>query len=779
MYIKNITISLSLLLSLSATASQTGPEKFAQLGAELVTPTETRLASGAPGPQYWQQRADYAIDVILDDQRQRISGSETINYHNNSPHSLNYIWLQLDQNRFQRDADGVLSQSAPNFEKLGFKKMAGLLLKNEFDGGVDIQSVVDGNGNDLKHTVVKTMMRVDLPAPLKSGEQFEFSVKWQHNIINAVYGGSRGGYEYFEDEKNYIYEIAQWYPRVAAYTDYQGWQHKQFLGNGEFTLEFGDFDVAITVPADHIVAATGMLQNADDVLSKKQLKRYVAAQKSTELQFIVTPDEAKRNSSNHKSVTKTWKFKAENVRDFAFASSRKFIWDAQMAPSGEREVLAMSFYPIEAEPLWSQYSTPAIAHTIDMYSRYTFDYPYPAAISVNGPIGGMEYPMISFNKPRPFADGTYWDVTQDPEGRTWERSKYGLISVIIHEVGHNYFPMIVNSDERQWTWMDEGLNTYLQFLTEQAWEEGYPSRRGEPEKIVEYMVSEKQVPVMTNSESLHQFGNNAYAKPATALNVLRESVVGRELFDFAFREYAQRWMFKRPTPGDFFRSIEDGSGIDLDWFWRCWFFGTEHVDVAISEVSLYQIDSRNPEEEKAWQRQEDAKIEPSLSDQRNKGINTLLDRNPGVKDFYTEFDEFEVTPYDSAQYTKYLASLKDDEKALLGVNKNFYAVKFTNLGGLVSPLPLRITYDNKKVEEITIPAEVWRRNSEEITKLFITDREIISIELDPYRSTADADTANNNWPRKPETSRFQLFKESDKPNYMRRSDKEAWEKPIL
>ena len=779
MYIMNIVLFFLLGLSTSAFAINQGAEKFAQLGAELVTPTESRLASGAPGPQYWQQQADYKIDVTLDDKRQRIMGSETITYHNNSPHTLSYIWLQLDQNRFRPDADEVLTRNAPNFEKLSFKTMSSLLLRNEFEGGVAIESVIDERGEPLSHVIVKTMMRVDLPSPLKSGEQFAFNVQWQHNIINAVHGGSRGGYEYFEDEKNYIYEIAQWYPRVAAYTDYQGWQHKQFLGKGEFTLEFGNFDVSITVPADHIVAATGTLENPEAVLSKKQLKRYESAKKSTELRFIVTPDEAKRNSGNHKSVSKTWQFRAENVRDFAFASSRKFIWDAQMAPSGKREVMAMSFYPIEAEPLWSQYSTAAIAHTIDLYSQYTFEYPYPVAISVNGPVGGMEYPMISFNKPRPFADGTYWDVTQDPAGKTWERSKYGLISVIIHEVGHNYFPMIVNSDERQWTWMDEGLNTYLQFITEQAWEKDYPSRRGEPEEIAKYMISENQVPVMTNSESLHQFGNNAYAKPATALNILRESVVGRELFDFSFKEYAQRWMFKRPTPGDFFRSIEDSSGIDLDWFWRGWFFTTEHVDVAISEVNLYQIDSRIPKKEKAWLRDEDEKIEPSLSQQRNKSGDLLLDNNPQLKDFYTEFDRFDVTPYDSEQYSKYLKSLQPHEKDLLSVDKNFYAVKFSNLGGLVSPLPLRITYHNKRVEELTIPAEVWRRNGKEITKLFITEHEIVSIEFDPYRSTADANTANNSWPRKPESSRFKLFKESDKPNYMRRSDKEAWEQPVL
>ncbi|MBT4520318.1 MAG: M1 family metallopeptidase [Halieaceae bacterium] len=767
------------IFSVFAGAAGSGPEKFAQLGTALATPSETRLASGAPGPRYWQQRADYVIDVALDDERQKIVGSETITYHNDSPHSLHYIWLQLDQNRFRPDSDDVLTKSAPNFDKLPFRTMANLLKRREFNGGVDIVSLRTSDGAKLDYTVVKTMMRIELPQPLEAGQQFIFSIEWRHNIVDAVAIRARGGYEYFSEDKNYIYEIAQWYPRVVAYTDYQGWQNKQFLGRGEFTLELGNYEVSITVPADHIVAATGVLSNADDVLSKAQLKRYRKAQSSTELGFIVTPDEASENAKNRSRRSKTWKFKADKVRDFAFASSRKFIWDAQTAPSGSNKVLAMSFYPNEAEPLWSQYSTAAIAHTIDLYSRYTFEYPYPVAISVNGPVGGMEYPMISFNKPRPYGDATYWDERQKSGDKTWERSKYGLISVIIHEVGHNYFPMIVNSDERQWTWMDEGLNTFLQFLAEQAWEEDYPSRRGEPEKMVEYMTSATQVPIMTNSESIHQFGNNAYGKPATALNILRESIMGRELFDYAFREYAQRWMFKRPTPADFFRTMEDASSIDLDWFWRGWFYGSEHVDVALSEVDLYQIDSRDPDVEKAWQRKEKDKLAATVTQQSNQGTEYLVDQEPQLKDFYTDFDEFEVTPYDYAEYEKYLKSLTDRETVLLNSDLNFYAVRFTNLGGLVTPLPLRITYADKKNEELIIPAEIWRSNASEVIKLLITEREITSIELDPYRSTADADTYNNNWPRKPKTSRFQLFKEKESPNPMRRSDKDQWEKPTL
>ncbi|MBN7796083.1 M1 family metallopeptidase [Parahaliea mediterranea] len=771
-------LAFSISPTLHATDRQSGPEKFAQLDYLLDTPTETRLASGAPGPVYWQQRADYDIEVTIDDRAQRLIGRETITYHNQSPHSLRYIWLQLDQNRFRPDSDDMLTKTAPDFEQFPYKTLANLLTRQDFEGGVDLKAIEDANGKALNYTVNKTMLRIDLAEALAPGEQFRFSVAWEHNIIDATAVGARGGYEYFEADENYLYEIAQWYPRVAAYTDYQGWQNKQFLGNGEFTLELGTFEVAITVPADHIVAATGVLQNPGDVLSRKQRQRYEKAQTSTEQRFIVTPEEAKQNESSRASVKKTWRFRAENVRDFAFASSRKFIWDARMAKSGSRDVLAMSFYPNEAEPLWSQYSTPAVAHTIDVYSRFTFEYPYPVSISVNGPVGGMEYPMITFNKPRPYKDGTYWDVRQKPDDKTWERSKYGLISVIIHEVGHNYFPMIVNSDERQWTWMDEGLNTFLQFVTEQAWEEEYPSRRGEPEKIVEYMISAPQVPIMTNSESIYQFGSNAYAKPATALNILRESIMGRELFDHAFREYATRWKFKRPTPADFFRSMEDASAVDLDWFWRGWFYGTEYVDVAVDNIALYQLDTGNPEVEKAWQKTQKDEREPTLGQQRNAEAETLLQRYPQLRDFYTESDEFSVTPWDYAQYEQLQQSLTDREKALLSVDKNFYAVTFRNIGGLVTPLPLRITYGDGEVEELQIPAEIWRRNANEVTKLFITDREITGIEFDPYRSTADADTANNAWPRKPETSRFKLFKEKEEPNPMRRDEQEKWEQPI-
>ncbi|MCA9713835.1 MAG: M1 family metallopeptidase, partial [Myxococcales bacterium] len=534
-------------------------DPFRQLEELLPTPTATRAASGAPGARYWQQRADYSIKVELDERAHRIRGRERITYANNSPDELAYLWLQLDANIFRPDSDAARTQPAPPMDQMSFESLEQLLARERFDGGVRIQRVA-ARGEALPYTIVKTMMRVELPRPLKPGKRLALDIDWSYAINDSAKVGGRTGYERFDDG-NDIFEIAQWFPRMVAYSDATGWQHKQFLGRGEFTLELGDYDVEITAPADHVVAATGELQNPRQVLSADQRARLERARRSNKPVFIVTPKEARAAERTRAGAkrTKTWRFKAEDVRDFAFASSRKFIWDAMATrvPGRAGPVLAMSLYPNEAEPLWSRYSTRAVAHTLTVYSRHTFPYPYPVAISVNGPVGGMEYPMICFNGPRPEDDGTYT-----------ERTKYGLISVVIHEVGHNFFPMIVNSDERQWTWMDEGLNTFLQFLAEQAWEPDYPSRRGEPRDIVGYMTSANQVPVMTNSESLLQFGNNAYAKPATALNILRETVLGRELFDYAFRVYARRWRFRRPMPADFFRTMEDASGVDLDWFWR-------------------------------------------------------------------------------------------------------------------------------------------------------------------------------------------------------------------
>jgi len=729
--------------------------KFAQLGQELPTPNTYRTASGAPGHAYWQQRADYNIQVELDDEKQAIKGAETITYTNNSPDMLSYLWVQLDQNIYEPKSMSNLTRTGELKEKMSLQAVE-YLTREKFDGGFKIESVKDQNGKPLRYTINNTMMRVDLPAPLKPGQRTSFSIAWHHNINDQKALGGRSGYEYFPEDGNYLYEMAQWFPRMAVYDDVNGWQHKQFLGSGEFALPFGNYKVSITVPADHVVGATGELQNANQVLSATQQKRWAEAAKSDKPVVIVTQEEATRAEKNKAKGKKTWVFAAKDVRDFAWASSRKFIWDAMNVKVGGQNVLAMSYYPKEANPLWGQYSTESVAHTLRVYSKHTIDYPYPVAISVHGPVGGMEYPMISFNGYRPEADGTYSDQT-----------KYGLITVIIHEVGHNFFPMIINSDERQWTWMDEGLNTFVQYLAEQEWERNYPSRRGEPQKIVEYMKSAKntQVPIMTNSESVLQFGNNAYGKPATALNVLRETVMGRELFDYAFKEYAKRWAFKHPMPADFFRTMEDASGVDLDWFWRGWFYTTDHTDIAIENVKWYTIDSQDPEFVNAQRRAEQNKAPKTLSEQRNlQDIpKTLVEKKPSLKDFYNSYDPLATTAADKQKYQHFMSGITPAQKKVLESGLNFYEVAFKNIGGLVMPLIVRMAFEDGTEEVVNIPAEIWRYNNEEITKVFVTEKPVVAFELDPYLQTADTDLSNNSFPRRLTPSRFDLFKHNSQP----------------
>jgi len=752
----------ALCLSMQAMAAEPFDDKFRQLDEQLPTPNTIRTASGAPGHAYWQQRADYSIRATLDEAKRSITGAETITYHNNSPDTLTYLWVQLDQNIYKPNSDtrmGATVRSRDAWDKprgpddgMKFDQLQTMMTARTFDGGFNIKSVKDSGGAPLHYVINRTMMRIDLPQPLKPGAKVAFSVEWSYNINEQKVLGGRSGYEKFDD-KNDLFEIAQWFPRMAAYYDVTGWQHKQFLGTGEFTLEFGDYDVAVTVPADHIVASTGELQNPGDVLSAAQRQRLEQARTAKQPVVIVTQAEAEAKEKTRASGTRTWRFKAKNVRDFAFASSRKFIWDAQGFKKDATNVMAMSYYPKEGNPLWEKYSTQAIIHTIDQYNKYSFDYPYPVAISVNGPVGGMEYPMISFNGPRPTKDKKTGELTYS------KRTKYGLIGVVIHEVGHNYFPMIVNSDERQWTWMDEGINSFVQYLAEQAWEENYPQSRGEPRSIVDYMKSAGQQPIMTNSESISALGPNSYAKPTAALNVLRETVLGRELFDFAFREYARRWKFKRPTPSDFFRTMEDASGTDLDWFWRGWFYTTDHVDVSLDGISEYTVGTKDPEIEKAWKRAQKNAEPESITDQRNKGtLPRRLDAHPELKDFYNEHDEFTVTNKDRNKYNEALEGMEDWEKALLKEGKHLYLVDFTNKGGLVTPLVLEITLASGKKYVERVPAEVWRYNPKKITKLIITDEPMTSLVQDPYWETADTDQSDNAWPRKATPSRLELFK---------------------
>ncbi|MDC0066410.1 MAG: M1 family peptidase [Verrucomicrobia bacterium] len=757
-----IVIAISAISFIQGQPPTYEEDPFRQIHELLPSPNESRLASGAPGPKYWQQRVDYNIQVQLDDEKQRLVGSEKINYRNNSPHELKYLWVQLDQNRFAPGSDESLTKEAPGLDNMSFQRLRSQLYRETFQGGHKIKSVSNQKGKPIKHEIVGTMMRIDLDDPMTSGSNFIFQIDWEYNIIDADLNRARSGYEFFKKDKNYIYELAQWFPRMAAYTDYTGWQNKQFLGSGEFALEFGNYTVEITTPADHIVAATGELQNPKNVMTTEQINRWNKAKSSGAITFIVNPEEAEKNQTKDEKVNnkKTWVFKAKNVRDFAWASSRKFIWDAKYHEfSKGKKAWAMSYYPIEAEPLWSKYSTESVAHTLDVYSKFTFDYPYPVAISVNGPVFGMEYPMICFNGPRPEEDGTYSEST-----------KNALIGVVIHEVGHNWFPMIVNSDERQWTWMDEGLNTFLQFLAQAEWQQKWSSGRGKPKSITSYMASSKQRPIMTNSESIHQFGNNAYSKPAAALNVLRETVMGRKLFDFAFKEYSTRWMFKRPEPADFFRTMEDASSKDLDWFWRGWFYTTKNVDIGVKSLRLFEIDTKDPDIEKPLKKQKREDLDAKdLIDERNGSISKATDRNRNLLDFYNKYDPLDITKSDRREYNEWLKDLEPEELKLLSLRKKFYVVELENIGGLVSPVILEISFKDGKNKRVRIPAEIWKRNNGSVNKLIISQKEITQIEVDPMLETADTDRQNNFWPRKAIESRFQLQKRKRDKNPMQKA----------
>ncbi len=736
-------------------------KKFAQLDHELPTPNDYRTASGAPGHAYYQQKADYKMTITIDDETQRLYGTETITYTNNSPDYLSYLWLQLDQNIYSQESESKLIE----VEKMEDFRSIGDIRKRMFyyDGGFKIEEIKSLSGAKMKYSINKTMMRIDLEKPLAPKTSISFQIKWWYNINDRMAVGGRSGYEYFEKDKNYLYTIAQHFPRMCVYNDVTGWQNKQFLGRGEFTLPFGDYEVSITVPADHIVAATGECQNLNTILSAEQKKRFELSKKSSYPVLIVNQKEAEEAEKNKSKSTKTWIFKAINVRDFAFATSRKFIWDAQNQRVGNKDVLCMSYYPKEGNPMWERYSTKLVAHTIKTYSKYTVDYPYPVAISVHSKSIGMEYPMICFNGGRPEADGTYT-----------EGEKYGMWGVIIHEVGHNFFPMIINSDERQWTWMDEGLNTFVQYLTEQEWERGYPSRRGPAYLIADYMRGDKKTisPIMTNSESIQQFGNNAYGKPATALNILRETIMGRELFDFAFKTYCERWKFKHPSPADFFRTMEDASAVDLDWFWRGWFYSTDNVDISLDDVKWYQLNTQNPEIEKEFQKIQKDNRDKFIGDDRNKSSidQTVNERDSLIDDFYAKRNIYFVDTLDKKEYTEFKSKMDLNDLKLLNSNKQFYQLSFSNLGGLVMPLILEFTFVDGTKEVKRIPAEIWRIYEDKVTKLFIFDKEVESIRLDPFLETADTDLDNNSWPQEKQPTRYQLFKQqsTNKENPMQR-----------
>ena len=724
--------------------------KFRQLYQEFTSPNMFRTASGAPGPAYYQQQADYKINVELDDANKKIYGDEIITYTNNSPDQLEYLWLQLDQNIRKKDSPSLIRDSEsvdPAYIPDAFEKE---FINDPFDGGFNIEYVNGIDNNPLDYFINQTMMRIDLPNPLKTGESFSFKIKWWYNIQDHVNQDGRSGYESFPNDDNRAYIIAQFFPRMCVYNEVEGWQNYQFWGDGEFALPFGNYEVNITVPADHIMEATGELINRKEVYSKEMMKRYNRAKKSYEKPvIIVSQEEAEIAEKSFSKDKKTWSFVAENVRDFAFATSRKYILDMMAVKIGNEDKMAVSLYPKEGNPLWEDYSTLTVVETLKFYSDYTFNYPYSKAVSVHAHRIGMEYPMICFNFGRPNMDGSYSDD-----------EKFGMIGVIIHEIGHNFFPMIVNNDERQWAWMDEGINTYVQYLAEQEFGKKYPeiiypnknfpSDRGPAKLITDYMSIDKNflAPIMSNPENVYSLGPNAYGKPATALNILRETIMGPELFDYAFKKYSQRWMFKHPTPEDFFRTMEDASAVDLDWFWRGWFYTTDHVDIGIKELNQYFI-SPNPGE-----RLKEIMEEQGI--QRNRLRPLIFFENfendtENYKDKSALENSKLLNNYLNENYSK-------EEISNLNIPKYYYEVVFDKPGGLVMPIIIDIEYEDGTEERRKYPAQVWRKNDSEVRKVLTSDKKIVSIKLDPDEETADIDTSNNSWPKVENKSDFDKFK---------------------
>ena len=737
-----ICIAVLFLLSTTALLAQeqkTWQGKFEQLDQMLPTPNEYRTGSGAPGSKYWQQRADYVIDAEIDEPNNKLIGKETITYFNNSPETLKYLWLQLDQNVNKKENEDFGNYYGPVRDSLSTLHMQYITRPVEIEAGYTIQSVTDKTGKNLQITINNTMMRIDLPVTVKSGESYTFNVAWSYPITDrAMFLLSREGYEHFPEDNNNVYLIAHWFPRMCQFDDFEGWQNKQFQRLGEFALEFGTYKVNMTVPADHIVAGTGSLLNAKEVLSAKELGRFEKSKTSFDKpMMIVTEDEAKQKEKTKATTKKTWRFQADNVRDVAYASSRKFIWDAQAVKLPTNTVLAMSYYPKEGLPVWNEESTKAVKNALEIYSKYTFDYPYPVAISVNTSNIGMEFPMISFNGGRP------------KNGAMSHNAKEGMIGTIVHEVGHNYFPMIVSSDERQWMWMDEGLNTFLETRTTA---ERYPQFHATvPKDIVPYMKGDKNVmrPVMNTSdnERLNAFGNNYYAKPTVALTILRETIIGPELFDKAFKEYSNRWMYKHPRPADFFRSLEDASAVDLDWFWRGWFFGTDNVDVEVDEVKWFKLRNEQSDPEKK---------------NVKTGTGDLATKKDGkATDFSNGPEQFTLINTPDQLYGEFKSRVDDNSIRQKLSGKNIYQVKFKNNGGLVTPLVIEWTYKDGSKEVERIPAEIWRLNENEVSKVFIKEKEVVNILVDPNGELADVEMNNNVFPKKSTESKVDQFKKNN------------------
>lgn len=732
---------LILMVSFPSIAQQQWSGKFEQLDQTLPTPNSYRSASGAPGINYWQQRADYDIDVELNDDTQLLTGRETITYYNNAPEVLRFLWLQLDQNNL---SDGNMTDKTETNRVRDSIPVKFFPLATDtygYEGGFKITAVKDAiTGKALSYLINYTMLRVDLPTPMKTGDKFSFVVEWNYREKDRMKFSERGGYEYFPEDGNYLYTEAQWFPRMCVFDDYEGWQNKQFIGQGEFALVFGNYRVRITVPSDHIVGATGVLQNPKSVLTKDQIDRLEKAKKTFDQPVLIVTEEEVRKKEKERSKKKnTWDFAAENVRDFAFATSRKFIWDAMAVKVNDKTPLAQSLYPKEGNPLWGKESTMAIKNTLEVYSARTLDYPYPTAYSVHCANQGMEYPMICFNGGRPKSDGTFSQSTYE-----------GMVGVIIHEVGHNFFPMIVNSDERQWSWMDEGLNS---FLEREVKRERYPNVNiswGSPKGMANYMKGDKNLmrPIMWHSDNIpgRDFGPNAYGKPSAALTLLRETVMGPELFDKAFKEYAQRWAFKHPKPADFFRTMEDASAVDLDWFWRGWFYTVDNVDVELDEVKWFKVRSEQKD-------LENKNIKAKQGDLAAKSKDKLTDFSGGAQ-------EFTMINTDDRMYGEFKNKINDGDVRKRLADKNLYEITLKNKGGLVTPVIIEWTFKDGTKEIEKIPAEIWRVNETEVKKVFMKDKEVTNVVIDPDGATADVNLSDNVFPKKPTESKFDQLKKN-------------------
>ncbi|MES2567735.1 MAG: M1 family metallopeptidase [Bacteroidota bacterium] len=750
-----LTASVALAQNIKNNPTSNHGNKFEQLGTILPTANEYRTASGAPGGKYWQQKADYNIEATLDEKNLMLIGKEQVTYTNNSPDKLNYLWLQLDENQHDPKSDNNFFDSNRMSSPADLNAVKGMDVNETLKGlGDQILSVTDELGKSLKYTINQTMMRIDLPKTLNPGAKVKFNVKWQYKIGNRMEVGGRGGYEFFKEDGNHLFTMTQWYPRMCVYSDFQGWQNKQFTGRGEFALAFGDYTVKMTVPADHMVCSTGECQNYAQVLTSTQMARWTKASSNySDVTEIVTLDECTAAEKNKATTTKTWIFKADSVRDFAWGSSRKFMWDAMPIKVDGKKVMCMSFYGKEAAGLYRKYSTKTVAHTIKTYSKYTIAYTYPVAQSIEAS-NGMEYPMICFNFGRTEKDGTYTEGT-----------KYGMLGVIIHEVGHNFFPMIINSDERQWSWLDEGLNTFMQFITEQEFDNNYPSNRGPAHKMVDYMRLPKDQlePIMTNSENINNFGANAYGKPCTALNILRETVMGRELFDFAFKQYCNRWAFKHPTPADFFRTMEDASAVDLDWYWRGWFYDIEPVDVSVDSVKAYTFNNNKevPVKMDTIRSFPKAKEFEFVSKIRNKeaGMKFLVDVDTTLRDFYYHYKPEVKTSVEKKAINRYENVEAVNDSAFESIKGKYnYEIYFTNKGGCVTPLIIQWNFKDGTSEIDRINAYIWRKNEKNVVKTYSKNKEVASILLDPYKETCDIDEKNNTWNMKDAPNRFDVFK---------------------